>query len=194
MAMKDTYYVEPQLVTKGEIKLVGVGDVFINQPTSQVGVDTKEPIPNLYGRLINRAISGAIKNILNMSVTTAFEMYHEWPPFIKYPSMQYHLAAYEVSDFSDVPCDMAAVTLPASRYAIFYCESTYDPQTKKPLQQVNWDHFFDGTYDLRNILDGYGIKQKGFHLEISHYWHEEIPGMPNAGYPIYKFEIWIPIG
>jgi len=193
MGMKDTYYVEPKLITIGEIKLVGMGDVFINRQTNQLGVDTKEPIPNLYGRLINRAISGAIKNILNMSITMALEMHHEWPPFIKYPSMQYHLAAYEVSDFRDVPSDMMAITLPASKYAIFYCESPYDPQTKKPQKQVNWGPLFDGTYDPRKILNGYGIKYKGFHLERSHYWHEEIPGMPNAGYPIYKYEIWIPL-
>jgi predicted transcriptional regulator YdeE len=192
MMMKDTYYVEPKLITMGEIKLVGMRDVFIK--TSQLGVDTKEPIPNLYSHLINRAISGAIKNILNMSITTALEMRHEWPQFIKYPSMQYHLAAYEVSDFRDVPSDMTAVTLPASKYALFYCESPYDPKTKKPQQQVNWDPLYDGTYDLHKILEGHGIKKyKGFHLERSHYWHEEIPGMPNAGYPIYKFEIWMPI-
>jgi len=190
---KDTYYVEPKLVTKGELKLVGFGDFFINRPTSQLGVDTRKPIPDLYGRLIGEAVSGAIKNIVNMSVTTALETHHEWPLFVKYPSMQYHMAAYEVSDFRDVPGDLTAVTLPASKYAVFSCESPYDPQTKKPLKQVNWDPFFDGTYDLRKILDGFGIKHRNFHLEISHYWHEEIPGMPNAGYPIYKFELWIPI-
>jgi len=193
MEPKDTYYVEPRLVTRGEIKLVGVGDVFINRQTGQLGVDTQKPIPDLYSRLMSKALSGAVKNIVDMYVTTAIESHFAWPSFIGYPSMQYHMAAYEVSDFRDVPEDMTAVTIPASRYAVFSCESPYDAQTRRPLKQVNWDPFFDGTYDLRRILDGFGIRRKGFHLEISRYWQEQIPGMPNAGYPIYKFELWMPI-
>jgi len=190
---KDTYHVEPRLVSRGEIRLVGVGDVFVNHPTGQLGVDTGRPVSELYGRLVDRAMSGTVKNIVDMYVTTAVESLHPWPSFVKYPSVQYHMAAYEVSDLLDVPGDMTATVIPASRYAVFSCESPYDPQTGKPLKQVDWSPLFDGTFDVRRTLDSFGIRHKGFHLEVSHYWREEIPGMPNAGYPIHKFELWIPI-
>jgi len=187
LKLKDIYYFEPRFVEKSEIKVVGVADLFVNN----IGINTKKRVPDLNDILVSKTVSGAIRNVVDEYVTIGLQNDHFWPSFIQNPPVFYHMASYEVSDFHDVPEDSVAMVIPASKYAVFSCESSFDPNTKKPLKQVDWDPLF-GHYYGKWRLDQ-GVREKGYYLEISYYWRECIPGMPNGGYPIYKFELWVAI-
>ena len=195
MEPKDIYHLKPKIIEKGEIKVVGVDEVFRHLPNGPIGIDTKGIIPELYSRLYQYQI----KNVVDVNMNIAIEVNISWPSFIPYPSLMYQMACCEVNDFCDVPEGLKAVVIPASRYAVVSCESPFDPQTEQPIKSVNYDALLFGDVKWRDdsgriVVDGEIAREKGYVLKMIYFWPEQVPGIQEyGGAPMYKFELWTAI-
>ena len=193
---KDIYHLKTKLAEKGDIKVVGIGSVFAALPNGEFSVDTKETMSVLYSRLYECKI----KNVVDIDVNIGLEVYPSWPSFISVMPIKYHMASYEVTEFSDVPKDLEALVIPASKYAVVSCESPINPQTNQPFRSVNYGFLWErGGSNWRDasgkiIIDGKEVKEKGYILEWFYFWHDKVPGIKEyAGFPLHKYELWIAI-
>ena len=204
MELKDVYHLEPRLVERGEIKVVGVGEVFAMGSEGPIGVDTKGTIPALYARHAEKAyVENGVRNMVDENVNIGIEAYHRWPTFIPYPSLLYHMAGCEVSEFCDVPESLEAVVIPASRYGVIACEAPLGTKTGKPLKSVNFDALFSDLWNRsakwrddsgRIVINGKPVEEKGYILKMFYFWPEQVPGITEyGGAPMYKCELWFAI-
>jgi predicted transcriptional regulator YdeE len=200
LELKDIYYLEPRLVEKGEIMVVGVGELFAMTSSGPVGINTKRTIPELYGYFQQRIyMKNDVKNIVDVNVNIGIEARHAWPPPIQYPTLLYQMACSEVSDLCDVPEDLKAVVIPASKYAVVSCESPLNPQTKQPLRSVDFAPLLFRSPSWRDssgriIINGEIAKEKDYALKMIYFWPERVPGIQeNDGFPLYKYEFWTAI-
>jgi hypothetical protein len=196
MEPKDIYHLVPKLVEKGEIKVVGTDELFVMTPSGPLGINTKRTIVDLFGSL---QIRTDVKNVVYVNVNIGIEACHTWPSPIPYPSLLYQMACSEVSEFCDVPDDLRAVMIPASKYAVVSCESPFNPKTNQPLRSVDFSPLLFETPKWRDnsgriTINGEIFREKGYALKMIHFWPERVPGIQeNDGFPLYKFEFWTAI-
>jgi predicted transcriptional regulator YdeE len=186
----DFYNLEPEVIEKGEILVLGVEDLFVNG----VGTNTKEGMVSVYkllnskGREYNDAISKYVKDR-----TTTIGI--NWPssgsksnsPVFEFPDGShdelYHMAGYEITDVFDVPEGMKIRIIPPSKYIKFSCESAPDAETGK-AKRVNWAPLFDEGYRNFKKNNCLGYKEKEYSLEI---------GYRSNGTTIDKYELLIAV-
>jgi len=174
------YRPQPQVVEKGAVRLVGVEDLF----TDGRGVKTGTEVPGLYTAAAVRM--GEIKGIRSPMVMVG-DNRADSPADVWQPGRERRqLAGFEVTEFREVPKDMGIRLLPPSRYAIFTCEAPLDAQSKQPLAPADWGPVF--PYYAQN-RDHWRFADRDYYLEFFHH-----ADLPDKGYPIVRYELWIPVG
>jgi predicted transcriptional regulator YdeE len=172
-------HAEPKFVEKPELKLVGLEDLIVENQC----VRSSKPVPSLYQAVAVRG--GEIKHLVDASTligdTRADDPARVWQSGAVYR----HLAGSEVTAFEDVPPDMSTRLLPASKYAVFSCEAPVDPVTKRPLAAADFGPLCPWYTTNRAH---WGFKDKPYYLEV--FYHADVPEL---GYPIARYELWIPL-
>jgi len=180
----------PQATQKGEMKIIGVEELFVNL----LGVDSNENVPVVYHKLseminkIKSEHSDATKYMPSETLTIGVQRHgmkakvnmprFDWPEGEDFDF--YHMAGIEVNEYFDIPDGMIKKTIPPSSYVIFSCEVSTHSDTGKPSAEVNVDAIFDAYLEFQKKGQ---YKEKDYYLEMSHYTHEIMT----------KYELWIPV-
>jgi len=184
------YKLNPQITQKGEIKIIGVEELFVNL----LSVDSNEGVPIVYHKLseminkIKREQLDVIKYMPSESITIGVQRHgvkakvnmprFDWPEGKDFDF--YHMAGIEVNAYFDILDGMTKKTIPPSNYAIFSCEASANSDTGKLYAEVNVDAVFDAYLEFQKKGQ---YKEKDYYLEISHYSDEIMT----------KYELWIPV-
>jgi len=181
---------EPVFMDKGPIKIIGAEDLFAPHPSENglLGADGKTLTPQLYSEM------GKVPNPIDPGVTLGIQR-----PGPK-SDQSYHMAAYEVDDFVDIPYGLVAKVIPPSRYAIFSCEAPKNPGTGKPLKGADWSGlwpkvFNPGAIGLPGVpaIEELDAKDKGWCIEVSHYSQDLMGRGAGPLHQIARYEIWIAV-
>jgi predicted transcriptional regulator YdeE len=169
---------EPRIEQKPELKIVGIEDLVVDGTCAHTG----KPVRSLFQAVAVRGHE--IKHMVDANVLIGDNRADDPARLWDGPAAR-QLAGNEVTAFEDVPADMSMRLIPASKYAIFSCEAPLDPKTKQPLIWTDFAPLYPWYASNRAR---WGFKEKLYYLEV--YYHADVPEM---GYPIARYELWIPI-
>jgi predicted transcriptional regulator YdeE len=172
------YDPEPRIEEKPELKIVGIEDLIVNNECVRTG----KPVPSLFQAVAVRGHD--IKHLVDANILIGDNRSDD-PARLWDGPIARQLAGNEVTAFEDVPADMSMRLIPPSKYAIFSCEAPLDPDTKKPLIWADFGPLYP-WYAFNRAR--WGFKEKLYYLEV--YYHVDVPEM---GYPVARYELWIPI-
>lgn len=189
--MKKTIYdLEPKVVDKGEIMIIGIKELYING----VGVNTNEGVVGVY-KLLSKSCKANYESIIKHAVDGSTTIGVNMPssnsksnsPIFEMedgkPDEFYHIAATEVNSLDTVPEDMVGKVIPPSKYIVFSCQADVDPETNTP-RKVDWDPLFTEGYRKFKENGCLGYKEKNYSLEIAY---------RSNGSTIDRFELLIPV-
>jgi len=172
--MKDVYKLEPTLIEKGEIKILGIQELYVNG----IGVNTRESIVGVYKLLSSRCRANydtIVKLVVDRSTTIGLNISgpnsKSNSPIFEMedgkPDEFYHIASIEVNSIDNVPDGMVARIIAPSKYISFSCKAELDLKTKKP-RKVNWDPLFSQGYRDFKRKECLGYKEKDYSLEVAY--------------------------
>ncbi len=82
---------------------------------------------------------------------------------------RYHMAAFEVEDFGDIPYGLVGKVIPPSRYVVFSCEGPKDADTGRLLREALWGELWPKVFDALKKQDIHRVAD-GLVIEV---WHME---------------------
>jgi len=181
---RSIYHLEPMVIQSGPLRIVGAEDLFVQRPGGgQIGADGKTQTGDLYKRL------NEIRNPVNPCVSLGIQRVGPSSKGLVAHDQFYHMAAYEVERFEDIPHGMVGKVVPPSKYLVYSCESAVDEATGQPSGSLDWEALFPKVFfDPDALYPKQGVKDRGWYIEISHYADNKAPG-----FPLTKFEIRIAI-
>jgi len=172
------YHPEPKIVQKGELKIVGLEDLIIDGKCARTG----KPVASLFEAVAVRGQE--IRNMVDANILIGDNRCDDPARVWDGPTSR-QLAGNEVTAFEAVPADMSMRLLAPSKYAVFSCEAPVDPETRQPLIWADFGRVYP-WYAFNRAR--WGFKEKLYYLEV--YYHADVPQM---GYPIARYELWVPI-
>jgi predicted transcriptional regulator YdeE len=129
--------VEPKLVTKDEIKLVGIETRTTNQREADPAM---AKIPGLWQRFFTEGIEERIPNKTDAGVRFGTYTNYESDHTGKYSL----IAAAEVSSLADIPEGMTSLTISPGKYLVFPVEGEM-PMALVETWGYIWNYFGNGS-------------------------------------------------
>lgn len=129
---------EPVVVAKGEIQLIGLGARTTNQDES--GGNGK--IPGMWGQFYGQAIAESIPNKVNQNIIGLYTDYENGV------SGSYSFViGCEVSTLQHIPEPLLARTIPSSTYAVFTTRKGAISEIVPEAWQYIWNWFENSAYE-----------------------------------------------
>lgn len=170
----DQYNLEPKVIEKGEILILGVEDLYVNG----ISANTKENMIGIY-RLLSKKCKEYYDEVMKIAKTPSTTIGINSPsnnsksysPIFEFddgkPDEFYHMVGIEVNTLEFIPEGMISKVLPPSRYVVFSCEAIKDPITNK-THKVNWGPLFSEGYKKFRAEGCLGYTEKGYSIEVAY--------------------------